>query len=293
MRAEQHQPCGALSWRRRRTHGCRKQLRVSGCHKQLRRSQLVRAVSPMSTTRLGCGGQKHAPAAGAPAPCSASAHVRPPPQQAAPAATHVCSRTHDLRMRERPIETPHRRVWLEARGGRSAACPMEPSGRSAWRVALMRAEQRPPHAAAQQLAHARPTTPRHPPTNPLAAPSSGAHVPLTVGTRAVVLVASCGTRTRSAARAIEQRVRSAWRASAMRAQQHQPCGALSWSRRRTHGCRKQLRVSGRREQLRRSQLVHAVSPTSTTKVQRSRTKVQRFTLDVTARVMSYTVYTVY
>ena len=132
----------------------------------------------------------------------------------------------------------------------------------------MRAEQRPPHAAAQQLAHARPTTPRHPPTNPLAAPSSGAHVPLTVGTRAVVLVASCGTRTRSAARAIEQRVRSAWRASAMRAQQHQPCGALSWSRRRTHGCRKQLRVSGRREQLRRSQLVHAVSPTSTTRVSR-------------------------
>ena len=129
----------------------------------------------------------------------------------------------------------------------------------------MRAEQRPPHAAAQQLAHARPTTPRHPPTNPLAAPSSGAHVPLTVGTRAVVLVASCGTRTRSAARAIEQRVRSAWRASAMRAQQHQPCGALSWSRRRTHGCRKQLRVSGRREQLRRSQLDAAMGQSGQTR----------------------------
>ena len=103
MRAEQHQPCGALSWRRRRTHGCRKQLRVSGCHKQLRRSQLVCAVSPMSTTRIGCGGQARA-AAGAPAPCSVSAHVRQPLRQAAPAATHVSSRTHDLWMRERLIE---------------------------------------------------------------------------------------------------------------------------------------------------------------------------------------------
>ena len=103
MRAEQHQPCGALSWRRRRTHGCRKQLRVSGCHKQLRRSQLVRAVSPVSTTRIGCGGQARA-AAGGPAPCSVRAHVWQPLQQAAPAATHVCSRTHDLWMRERLIE---------------------------------------------------------------------------------------------------------------------------------------------------------------------------------------------
>ena len=80
-----------------------KQLRVSGCRKQPRRSQLVRAVSPVSTTRIGCGGQARA-AAGAPAPCSVSAHVRQPLQQAAPAATHVSSRTHDLWMRERLIE---------------------------------------------------------------------------------------------------------------------------------------------------------------------------------------------
>jgi hypothetical protein len=80
-----------------------KQLRVSGCRKQPRRSQLVRAVSPVSTTRIGCGGQARA-AAGGPAPCSVGAHVRQPLQQAAPAATHVSSRTHDLWMRERLIE---------------------------------------------------------------------------------------------------------------------------------------------------------------------------------------------
>eukprot|EP00966_Prymnesium_polylepis_P224775 5198678-Prymnesium_polylepis.1 len=49
----------------------------AGCRKQLWRSQLVRAVSPISTTRIACGGQARA-AAGAPAPCSSSAHVRLP-----------------------------------------------------------------------------------------------------------------------------------------------------------------------------------------------------------------------
>ena len=181
MRAEQHQPCGALSWRRRRTHGCRKQLRVSGCHKQLRRSQLVRAVSPMSTTRLGCGGQARARSG-----CACTVQR----ERARPAATPASGTSSHAR------EQPHARfvdawdravcdgrrtdAWLEARGGHSSACPIEPSARSAWRVALMRAEQRPSHAAACELAHA---SPHSPPTLP---PQPSPHhpanpVPLTVG----------------------------------------------------------------------------------------------------------------
>ena len=105
MRAQHHQPCSALSRSCRHTHGCRKQLRVSGCHKQPAVAVATRArrLTHFHELRIGCGGQARAKAA-TPAPCSVSAHVRQPLQQAAPAVTHVCSRTHDLWMRERPIE---------------------------------------------------------------------------------------------------------------------------------------------------------------------------------------------
>ena len=76
----------------------------------------------------------------------------------------------------------------------------------------------PMHAHTLHL-HSHQPSPHHP----------ASAVPLTVGKGGG---AERVARTRSAAHAIEQCVRSAWRGSVMRAQQHQPCGALSWRRRR-------------------------------------------------------------